>query len=146
MTEPIKVIILSLLSIIIAQGLKLIISGIKSRKIDPTLLITTGNMPSSHSAAVTTLLTAIGLYDGFGYPFAIALVLALVVVHDSFGIRHQAGKHAILLNEMKHRLNMVENYQFEEKKLKESLGHKPLEVLVGVILGVVVALIGYSIL
>ncbi|WP_162150729.1 divergent PAP2 family protein [Acholeplasma equifetale] len=144
------VIIITLSAMLIAQVLKFMIHALIYKKFDQSVLISTGGMPSSHSALVTSLVTSIGLFEyhdnqTVGYPFAIALVLALVVLHDSMGIRYEASKHARELNQIKLRLNLIENIDVEEKKLKEALGHKPKEVLAGIILGVVIALIGYLI-
>ena len=144
------VIIISLSAMFIAQVAKFVIDALINKRLDESILISTGGMPSSHSALVTALVISIGLFEisqtgSVGYPFAISLVLALVVVHDSMGIRYEASKHARELNLIKLRLNLIENIDVEEKKLKEALGHKPREVLAGVLLGVAVALIGFFI-
>lgn len=141
---PYIIIIITISSLLIAQITKFFITSIVNKKIDEMVLFSTGGMPSSHSALVTSLTTAIGLFiQPIGVEFTIALVLALVVVHDSFGIRYEASKHARELNQIKLRLNLIENIDIEEKKLKEALGHRPREVAVGILLGVLLAFMGY---
>ena len=141
---PYIIIIITISSLLIAQITKFFITAIVTKKIDEMVLFSTGGMPSSHSALVTSLTTAIGLFiQPIGVEFTIALVLALVVVHDSFGIRYEASKHARELNQIKLRLNLIENIDVEEKKLKEALGHRPREVAAGILLGVLLAFMGY---
>lgn len=141
---PYIIIIITISSLLIAQITKFFITSIVNKKIDEMVLFSTGGMPSSHSALVTSLTTAIGLFiQPIGVEFTIALVLALVVVHDSFGIRYEASKHARELNQIKLRLNLIENIDIEEKKLKEALGHRPREVAAGILLGVLLAFMGY---
>ncbi|WP_162163873.1 divergent PAP2 family protein [Acholeplasma hippikon] len=142
------VIIITISAMVIAQVLKFFIDFAINKKPNESILISTGGMPSSHSALVTSLVTAIGLFQIYdtgkiGLEFAISFVLALVVVHDSMGIRYEASKHARALNEIKLRLNLIENIDIEEKKFKESLGHKPKEVLAGILLGCLVAVLGF---
>ncbi len=143
MNDSIKIILISILSMIIAQIIKFFISGKQNKKLDEKVLFSTGGMPSSHSALVTSLATAIFIYEGMGVFFAIALVLAMVVVHDSMGIRYEASKHAQDLNKIKERLNQDDNQGENIEKLKESLGHKPKEVFFGILLGIAVAVIGW---
>lgn len=141
---PYIIIIITISSLLIAQVTKFFITSIVNKKIDEMVLFSTGGMPSSHSALVTSLTTAIGLFiQPIGVEFTIALVLALVVVHDSFGIRYEASKHARELNQIKLRLNLIENIDIEEKKLKEALGHRPREVAAGILLGILLAFMGY---
>lgn len=144
------VIIISLSAMLTAQLIKFTVHAVVFKKIDESILISTGGMPSSHSALVTSLVTSIGMFEmhengTVSLIFAVALVLALVVVHDSMGIRYEASKHAKELNIIKLRLNLIENIDVEEKKLKEALGHKPREVLVGVCFGVLFAVFGFFI-
>ncbi|CCV63688.1 conserved hypothetical protein [Alteracholeplasma palmae J233] len=143
MTDAIKIIIISLSAMVIAQVLKFFISASQTKKLDETILFSTGGMPSSHSALVTALFVSIGFYRGVTIEFAIALVLAMIVVHDSMGIRFQASKHAQDLNKIKEKLNLIDDQKQEVDRLKESLGHKPKEVFFGILLGVVVSLFGW---
>ncbi|WP_025724934.1 divergent PAP2 family protein [Acholeplasma granularum] len=149
-TVPEAVLITSIASMIIAQVIKFFVDGITNKKLDESILISTGGMPSSHSALVTSLVVSIGMFDFYerqtmSIGLAIAIVVALVVVHDSMGIRLEASKHAMELNVIKYRLNLIENIDIEEKKLKEKLGHKPKEVLMGILLGAACGVIGFFI-
>lgn len=147
-STPNAVIIITISAMLVAQILKFLIDFAVNKKPNESILISTGGMPSSHSALVTSLVTSIGLFQVYekgavGLEFAISFVLALVVVHDAMGIRYEASKHARALNQIKLRLNLIENIDVEEKKLKEALGHKPREVLAGIFLGAIIAIIGF---
>ncbi|MBI4771959.1 MAG: divergent PAP2 family protein, partial [Chloroflexi bacterium] len=97
-----------------------------------------GGMPSSHSALVIGASIAIGLQEGFNSPlFAVASVVAVVVIYDAIGVRRHAGDHARVLNLMIDEL--FTGHPLAEKELKEVLGHTPREVVGGIVLGVVVA-------
>ncbi len=136
-----KIILTTITAMLLAQIIKFIIAAIVNKKTDGKILFSTGGMPSSHSALVTSLLVSIALFEGvYNTTFAVALVLSMVVIHDSIGVRYEASKHARSLNEIKMRLNIIENIEAEERKLKESLGHKPLEALIGSIFGAVIAI------
>lgn len=126
----------AVLSWAIAQGTKIVLTLLLEKRFDATRLVGTGGMPSSHSALVMALAFSIGKYNGFESPyFAIALILALVVMYDAAGIRRAAGKQAEILN------RLIEEHQAPDmEKLKELLGHTPLEVLAGAILGIAVGL------
>lgn len=122
-----------------AQVIKFFIFTIKSRKINFKIFTTTGGMPSSHSAGVMGLATAVGIITGFdSIVFAISLGFALITMYDAAGVRRAAGKTAACLNRM-----MDDFYNHDVQaiggKLKELLGHTPLEVIMGAIFGVLFA-------
>lgn len=122
-----------------AQIIKFFIFTIKSKKINFKIFTTTGGMPSSHSAGVMGLSTAVGLIAGFdSIVFAIALGFALITMYDAAGVRRAAGKTAACLNRM-----MDDFYNHDVQaiggKLKELLGHTPLEVIMGAIYGILFA-------
>ena len=127
------------LAAIVAQILKFIFYTIIKRKIDFRVFTTTGGMPSSHSAGVVALSTAIGIQSGFmSQLFAVAMGFSFVVMYDAAGIRRASGKMAVCLNKImddfyKHDINAAGT------KLKELLGHTPIEVFCGAILGVLFA-------
>ncbi len=130
----------------IAQILKFIGFIITHQKINFKTFITTGGMPSSHSAGVIGLATTVGLIRGFNsVEFAITLGYSLVVMYDAAGVRRSAGKIAATLNRV-----MEEFYSHRpsaaSEKLKELLGHTPFEVFVGAILGAAVALFIHTII
>ena len=133
-------------AVIIAQVLKFFVHLIWKRKVDLRLFTTTGGMPSSHAAGVMGLSTTVGLICGFSsIEFAMALGYALVVMYDAAGVRRAAGKQAACLNRI-----IMDIYKQELKeaggKLKELLGHTPLQVLVGAAFGIVYAYCIHSLL
>lgn len=137
-----RVLLLALVACLFAQATKLIVELIRNRKVNLRVLVETGGMPSSHSALVTALATGVGLHDGWASTeFAIATVLAFVVMYDSQGVRQAAGKQARILNQLIDEFFQGE-HQFTESRLKELLGHTPVQVIVGSILGVVICLVG----
>lgn len=122
----------------IAQVIKVPLRYLTHREWDWGLLISAGGMPSSHSALVIGASMAIGLQEGFRTPlFALAFVVAMVVVYDAMGVRRHAGDHARVLNLMIDEL--LTGHPLAEKELKEVLGHTPREVIGGGVLGLVVA-------
>lgn len=95
-------------------------------------------MPSSHSALVTACAHATGLYQGFDSPlFALAAVVAVIVIYDATGIRRQAGKHAEIINAMIR--DLATGHHLQQERLREVLGHTPLEALGGMLFGMGIA-------
>lgn len=134
-----EALIVGISAVIIAQVLKFFVHLILKRKVDLRLFTTTGGMPSSHAAGVMGLSTTVGLICGFSsIEFAMAFGYALVVMYDAAGVRRAAGKQAACLNRI-----IMDIYKQELKeaggKLKELLGHTPMQVLAGATLGVVYA-------
>ena len=122
----------------LAQLIKLPLHFLLHREWDWSLLLSTGGMPSSHSALVTGAFFAVGLQEGFNSPlFAIAFVLAMIVVYDATGVRRAAGDHARVINLMIDEL--LTGHPLAEKELKEVLGHTPREVLAGIVLGLLMS-------
>lgn len=127
-----------------------------TRKIDWSLLTSTGGMPSSHSAAVTSLATAVGFETGLDSPiFAVAAMFAGIVMYDASHVRFQAGQHAAVLNEIRHDLQLFYkeikrwpdmNEQERIEDLKTLLGHKKSEVFIGGLAGIVFSFLVYSII
>ncbi|EFA68463.1 Acid phosphatase/vanadium-dependent haloperoxidase related [Cylindrospermopsis raciborskii CS-505] len=123
----------------ISQGLKLIFEVIKHRKLDLRVLVTTGGMPSAHSALVTALAAGVGQTIGWSSPdFALAAVVAIIVMYDATGVRQAAGKQARILNQMVDQL-FHEKPEFFQDRLKELLGHTPLQVVAGSVLGATIS-------
>ncbi len=122
----------------IAQISKFFIDLLWRRKINFRALTTMGGMPSSHSAAVSSLATGIAIIDGMGSTlFALALWFAAVTMYDAAGIRRSAMIQAKILNQMIDEL--FQGHPISEVKLRELLGHTPVEVLAGMLLGIFVA-------
>lgn len=136
-----SVILTALIAWFIAQTLKVIFVCIKHKKIDFRRFIGSGGMPSSHSSTVTALCVSVGLTEGFhSAVFAVSFILALVVMYDAAGVRRAAGQQAKILNKIVEEWGKAD-YRDTEKKLKELLGHTPVEVFAGALLGIAVALL-----
>ncbi len=134
-----RVLIVALAACLLAQALKLIVELIRHRKINFRVLVETGGMPSSHSALVTSLACGIGQTLGWASPtFAATTVFAIIVMYDAAGVRLAAGKQAKLLNQIVDEL-FQEKPEFNEDRLKELLGHTPVQVIMGSILGFAVS-------
>lgn len=137
----------ALLANLLAQTLKLFIYYVLEGRFQWERFLETGGMPSSHSATVSALAIGVGLQEGFGSTlFAVAAVLALIVMYDATGIRRAAGLHAQLLNQLVQELQKVLERGPAPEPLKELLGHTYLEVLVGALLGAAVALLSFHLL
>jgi len=121
-----------------AQLFKVIMGMIHHKKFRMIkLFVSSGGMPSSHSASVSALCTASGFEYGIAsFQFAVTFILAMIVMHDAAGVRNQVGKQAKVINKIKEG-NVIEC--FENINLKELVGHTPLQVCVGSILGIAVA-------
>ncbi|MBO7184745.1 MAG: divergent PAP2 family protein [Oscillospiraceae bacterium] len=129
---------------LVAQVVKTIIHAIIHKKIDWERLVGDGGMPSGHSATVTAVCTmSLMRYGPGSYEFAISAILALIVCHDAMGVRLQAGKHAVILNEIVEAFNALGEDKLPVNKLKEFVGHTPIQVIAGVLLGIAVALLMY---
>ncbi len=119
-----------------AQVLKVVIVFIWKRKLELPLLTSAGGMPSSHAAMVCGLATAIAIQEGTKSPlFVMAVALVLVVTYDAVGIRRAASIQARILNQMIDEL--FSGHPLSETRLRELLGHTPIQVIVGAVLGIV---------
>lgn len=120
----------------VAQVLKTLIHLFVTKTFNPERLVGTGGMPSSHSATVCGLATAVGInYGTAGIEFAIAAVFAIVVMYDALGVRRETGKQAKVLNEMMNLFNNMGTKMSTEDRLKEFVGHTPFQVIVGALIG-----------
>ena len=138
-----KIFLITLAVWVLAQMTKVILGVIKERRFNFRWLIGTGGMPSSHTAGASALATSVGLGYGFNSPlFAVAAAFAMVTMFDAQGVRRATGYQATILNKM-----MDDIYwkgQIEEQRLKELVGHTPVEVLAGFAFGVICAMVLYS--
>lgn len=129
---------------LVAQILKTIIHMWFNRKFVAERLVGSGGMPSSHSATVCALATAAGLeYGGGSFQFAMAAIFAIVVMYDAMGVRRETGIQAKVLNEMMELFTNMGKEMSVEDKLKEFVGHTPLQVLMGALLGILIAALMY---
>ena len=130
----------ALLAWAIAQVLKVCLISLRKRHLDLRVLAETGGMPSSHSAIVAALTTSVGRLNGVtSDTFAIALIFSIVVMYDAQGVRRAAGRQAAVLNRLVD--DLMAQRGLQETRLRELLGHTPVEVLVGAALGIAVGLI-----
>ncbi|HYW18048.1 MAG TPA: divergent PAP2 family protein [Nodularia sp. (in: cyanobacteria)] len=133
-----RVLLVALVACLIAQALKLVVEIVKNRKLNVRVLVTTGGMPSAHSALVTALAAGVGQSIGWASPeFALATVFAIIVMYDAAGVRQAAGKQARILNQMIDEL-FDEKPDFSQDRLKELLGHTPVQVIAGSALGITI--------
>lgn len=125
---------------LVAQILKTIIHLYFTKSFNAERLVGSGGMPSSHSATVCALCTATGMQFGLGsFEFAIAAILAIIVMYDAIGVRRETGIQAKVLNEMMEIFDSMNKGLSVEDKLKELVGHTPLQVLMGALLGILIA-------
>ncbi len=123
----------------IAQMIKLFLHLFATKTLNLKLLTSSGGMPSSHSSIICTLCVCMGIEYGFNSSlFTFAVVMAMIVMYDAMNVRRATGEQAQALNKLIDTINIGEKMQI---KLKEVLGHKPTEVLMGAILGIVVGLL-----
>ncbi|HEY7418584.1 MAG TPA: divergent PAP2 family protein [Ktedonobacteraceae bacterium] len=124
----------------IAQVSKTVYELFRQRKLLFSRLVSAGGMPSSHSALVTGLATATGRLEGVGSTaFAISVVLAGIVMYDAAGVRRAVSLQARILNQMLDEI--FQGHPIAEQRLRELIGHTPIQVLVGGLLGVVVGIL-----
>lgn len=147
-------ILASLFAIVFAQFVKIPIFYLLKGKVDWKLFTSTGGMPSSHSAAVTSLATAVGFETGFDSPiFAVATMFSVIVMFDATGVRFQAGQQALIINQMRLDFQTFvndakgwtqKNSNEKIKELKTLLGHKPSEVFAGALTGIFISIVIYA--
>ncbi len=142
-----QVLVSSVIGWTVAQVLKTIIDCALNKSFNAERLTGSGGMPSSHSATVCALTTSAALCYGFGsFEFAVSFVMAMVVMYDAVGVRRETGKQAKLLNWMmsenpfKLKINEL-NAEILQETLKEYVGHTPLQVVAGAVLGIGIALL-----
>lgn len=124
----------------LAQIIKSILFLIINKKFDPKRLVGDGGMPSGHSATVTSLCVISALARGpASFEFAVTFVLAIIVCHDATGVRLETEKQAFLLTEIVNTLSEIHKEKIPEVKLKKFVGHTPIQVAAGVLLGAAVA-------
>jgi uncharacterized protein len=132
-----RILISVVLSYFIAGCIKVFFNYVLFDKIDLMFFFRTGGMPSSHTASVAAMTTTIFLLEGFSNLFFVCLILSLIIISDAVGIRRAAGKQAQVLN------TVIQEFRhfrkFRTRRLYELLGHTPKQVVVGAILGIIVA-------
>ncbi len=137
-----RILIAALVAWAIAQAIKAILYTIVNREFKFERLVGSGGMPSSHAATVCALTTAVAMQFGLGsFEFAISFVLSSVVLHDARGVRQEAGKQAVTITAIvDHLLKEGKILELPNWELKELIGHTPLQVLIGSIMGICIGL------
>ena len=136
--------VVPLMSWAVAQVLKVIINYCITRELNWERLFGDGGMPSGHSATVSAMATMAFLTYGAGsYQFAIALMVAIIVTHDATGVRLETGKQAVVIKELMQSIEILTNKDLPEVKLKEFVGHTPFQVLAGITIGILDAVIAF---
>ncbi|OUQ23914.1 hypothetical protein B5E77_14680 [Lachnoclostridium sp. An131] len=126
----------------VAQILKTLIYTLMTKRFEPERLVGSGGMPSSHSSTVCAMAAASGQIYGLGsFEFAVTVIIAIIVMHDAMGVRLETGKQAKLINEIVETFKTMNGKTLAEEKLKEFVGHTPLQVLMGAILGIAIGIL-----
>lgn len=132
-----RVLLAALLGWLIAQVLKVVLVFLEEKRLDLSRMVGSGGMPSSHSALIVAMAMSVGKYAGLAsVEFAIAAAVAMVVMYDAANVRREAGRQAELLNRIV--LDLYRDNHLDQEKLKELLGHTPVEVAAGALLGIAV--------
>ncbi len=130
----------------IAQTLKVILYAVINKRFEIERFFGDGGMPSAHSATVVSLAVISGLLRGLGsFEFGATFIFAVIVCRDAMGVRLEAGKHAQLINEIVKTFEMLTSETLPVVKLKEFVGHTPLQVLGGTLIGIVNAIVMYNV-
>lgn len=134
--------ITTLFAWIFAQTVKVFLGVIREKRFNFKWFVGTGGLPSTHATAVTFLASSIGLYTGFDTPlFALACLFSVIVIFDAQGVRRASGKQAEILNKILD--DIYWRKKIQEERLKELLGHTPVEILTGIAIGVLLSLLFY---
>lgn len=137
-----KILDVAIIACFLAQFYKVFSPLFKGRRANWVRLFQTGGMPSSHASTVVSLVTSIALINGMkSVEFAIAMVFSSIVLYDATGIRRAAGEHAKALNKLVKSIEHKDKFDKIEANFKEFLGHTPMEVFWGCILGVITGII-----
>jgi len=130
----------------VAQLLKVFTALIRKQQIDLRLFVSTGGMPSSHSAMVCALATSVAIVQGFNsVAFGIAAILAMVVMYDAASVRRWVGRQSVVLNRIVKEIRFRRPLAELERDLREFIGHTPFEVIIGAVLGITIAWLWFAI-
>lgn len=139
-----KILVITMVVWAIAQGIKVFVGVIREKRFNFKWFIGTGGMPSSHAAGATALAVSCGMEEGFNSViFALAAVFAIVTMFDAQGVRRSAGQQAAILNKILEDIYL--KGELENKRLLELIGHTPLQVIIGFLLGMSLAILFYHI-
>ena len=125
----------------VAQALKVVLTLAISRRFDRTRVLGSGGMPSSHSSMACAMVTVIGFHEGFSSAvFALAFCFAGVTMYDAAGVRRSTGKNAAVINHIVEGLS-GKGFNFDDEHLKELVGHTPIQVLAGALMGILIGVL-----
>ena len=137
-----KILLTTLLAWVIAQAIKVLLGVVRNKRLDFRLFVGTGGMPSSHAAGASCLAAAVGLECGFSSVyFALAAIFAIVVMFDAQGVRRASGKQARILNKITE--DIYWQGKIHDGRLRELIGHTPVEVIVGFFIGILIAVLAH---
>lgn len=140
------VLVVSICAWAVAQLLKVFTALIRKQQIDLRLLVSTGGMPSAHSAMVCALATSVAIVQGFNsVAFGIAAILAMVVMYDAASVRRWVGRQSVVLNRIVKEIRFRRPLAELERDLREFIGHTPFEVIIGAVLGITIAWLWFTI-
>jgi len=135
-----EVLVIPICAWAIAQLAKTLVALLQGKGFDFRYLVSSGGMPSAHSAVVTALATAVGMTQGFrSVVFSIAVILALIVMYDAAGVRRSVSQQSAVLNRIVHELRLRQHITRLESDIREFIGHTPFQVITGAALGIAVA-------
>lgn len=135
-----KVLVIPICSWVIAQVMKVIIILIRKKQLDLRFLVVSGGMPSAHSAFVTALAASVALIEGLGsVAFGISVIFAFIVIYDAAGVRRSVGQQSVILNRIMREFRERRPVTELGHDLREFIGHTQLQVIVGVLIGILVA-------
>ncbi len=140
-----KVLMTAVCGWFVAQFLKVIFTLIRSKRLDLSRFVGSGGMPSSHTSFVIALTTSVGFSEGVSSAlFAVSAVLSFVVMYDASGVRRATGTQAKVINKLVDSYEESESIEIFDGKLKELIGHSPVEVFAGAILGLLIGIMSYT--
>ena len=135
-----EVLLISASAWAVAQTIKVLTSLMREKRLNLRAFVASGGMPSSHSATVSALATSVGLLQGLGsVAFGLAAILAMVVMYDAAGVRQAVSRQSIILNRLVNELKLRRPRGEVERDLRELIGHTPYQVIVGSLMGILVA-------
>jgi uncharacterized protein len=134
-----QVLIIAACTWVITQAIKTVVILVQEKRLDWNYMISSGGMPSAHTATVCSLATSIAMTQGLGTVyFSIAAILAIIVMYDAAGVRQSVGKHSAFLNRLIKELSFKTTPVEREEDFREFIGHTPFQVLIGALLGIFV--------
>ncbi len=134
-----QVLIIAACTWVLTQAIKVVVILVQEKRLDWNYMISSGGMPSAHTATVCSLATSIAMTQGMGSTFfSIAVVLAVIVMYDAAGVRQSVGQHSAFLNRLLKEISLKSTPMEREEDFREFIGHTPFQVLIGALLGIAI--------